>query len=417
MDNEIFSQMEQAENDYNIYQTQSSSTNKGHKIKSRRKKQQKINVPDPLSSSDVLESMGMPYVNSAAKVEMLNKKNSLPPKQMSLFSDEVLDYANEPRNILKLTPENYDDWKKERKDMVKESEKNRFANGTGIGKMETLANQKIEESNIAEKEQAFFEKNKVKYNNAFRDTYQNLLSGNGVSNIKTKRKFLDEVISVPNALEKRMAKAGMGNFSQTDYNNFSEYLEDVATKSSQFKNMRQNFRKDSSKIRGLLRGEGPITLDSAREYLSEGQINRIEKALAPNESKSMFGRLTDKFRSQPNENDLVRKALENRQGYYRRMEKEANRAYEAALNGDLSGYENVGNLVSREDLQKNISRRKAEMREKGVNKSSGKKFGKGIFGVAMGVLGLAGVTSMMFAGGHRSNAELYNSNPQPQYYS
>lgn len=50
--------------------------------------------------------------------------------------------------------------------------------------------------------------------------------------------------------------------------------------------------------------------------------------------------------------------------------------------------------------------------------------GKGFFGgkggkVAMmaGLVGLGAVISNMFSGGHQSNSQLYNPNPQPQYYS
>ena len=41
--------------------------------------------------------------------------------------------------------------------------------------------------------------------------------------------------------------------------------------------------------------------------------------------------------------------------------------------------------------------------------------GKGL--AAVGLVALGGVISNMFSGGKKSNAELYNPNPQPQYYS
>ena len=53
-----------------------------------------------------------------------------------------------------------------------------------------------------------------------------------------------------------------------------------------------------------------------------------------------------------------------------------------------------------------------------AGKGTGKGFGwKGKAGAGVALLALGGVIGSMFAGGHKSNAELYNPNPQPQYYS
>lgn len=41
----------------------------------------------------------------------------------------------------------------------------------------------------------------------------------------------------------------------------------------------------------------------------------------------------------------------------------------------------------------------------------------GKIGAVAGLVGLGAVIGSMFSGGHKSNAELYNPNPQPQYYS
>ena len=56
----------------------------------------------------------------------------------------------------------------------------------------------------------------------------------------------------------------------------------------------------------------------------------------------------------------------------------------------------------------------------GISKPGGKGFFGGKGGkVAMmaGLVGLGAVISNMFSGGHQSNSQLYNPNPQPQYYS
>lgn len=54
------------------------------------------------------------------------------------------------------------------------------------------------------------------------------------------------------------------------------------------------------------------------------------------------------------------------------------------------------------------------MSEKAASKGWG---WKGKAGAVAGLLALGGIIGNQFAGGHKSNAELYNPNPQPQYYS
>lgn len=56
----------------------------------------------------------------------------------------------------------------------------------------------------------------------------------------------------------------------------------------------------------------------------------------------------------------------------------------------------------------------AAMSKKAASKSLG---WKGKAGAVAGLLALGGIIGNQFAGGHKSNAELYNPNPQPQYYS
>ena len=42
---------------------------------------------------------------------------------------------------------------------------------------------------------------------------------------------------------------------------------------------------------------------------------------------------------------------------------------------------------------------------------------KGKAGAVVGLLALGGIIGNQFAGGHQTNAQLYNPSPQPQYYS
>lgn len=62
-----------------------------------------------------------------------------------------------------------------------------------------------------------------------------------------------------------------------------------------------------------------------------------------------------------------------------------------------------------------------EQGEKRATENAAKKFKnlgwKGKAGAVVGLLALGGIIGNQFAGGHQTNAQLYNPSPQPQYYS
>lgn len=90
---------------------------------------------------------------------------------------------------------------------------------------------------------------------------------------------------------------------------------------------------------------------------------------------------------------------------------------------DLKEQRKSGKITDRQYLNRaNIGwNRVAARQERKALESESKNFrelgwkGKGL--AAVGLIALGGVISNMFSGGKKSNAELYNPNPQPQYYS
>ena len=116
-----------------------------------------------------------------------------------------------------------------------------------------------------------------------------------------------------------------------------------------------------------------------------------------------------------NKYDLMRKELGDRKGSLRRDVKNLNKSLEQINNYDA---EAIGEAQSKSGIKNTVKAGQKEYAAKQAAKTSSKGWGwKGKAGAVAGLLALGGVIGNQFAGGHKSNAELYNPNPQPQYYS
>lgn len=101
--------------------------------------------------------------------------------------------------------------------------------------------------------------------------------------------------------------------------------------------------------------------------------------------------------------------LDHEHGYYKVMNKQLREMKQATASGRMTSEEFMTNATGA---------RKVRDFNKVMGRELSHKLGfKGKLGIAAGVLALTGITASMFAGGHKSNAELYNPNPQAQYYS
>ena len=114
---------------------------------------------------------------------------------------------------------------------------------------------------------------------------------------------------------------------------------------------------------------------SVRERIAERQNSRLADAA--------FGKKINKAINARNDADNLYKRIKNHDPKYSEME--------------------INEKTARKARQETIAARK------------GKLSWKGKAGAAAALLALGGVIGNQFSGGHQSNAQLYNPNPQPQY--
>ena len=116
--------------------------------------------------------------------------------------------------------------------------------------------------------------------------------------------------------------------------------------------------------------------------------------------------------------DIAREQLRSKADKYSAIADAREKAVRMAAEGDARSTINLhkGDLSITKQAYKDGNITSA--RQSNVAKAGGKGLGwKGKAGAVAGLLALGGIIGNQFAGGHKSNAELYNPNPQPQYYS
>lgn len=188
-------------------------------------------------------------------------------------------------------------------------------------------------------------------------------------------------------------------------------------------NFDENFSLTDARKRQLLETKWNKTLDEispgAKRYTDESMKRAMEKFSndynlgvdLSNYKTSMLGRIANRVRG--NKNISKEEALERTLGAYSKKTNEY-------INNLKEQYQS-GEITDRQYMRRanrgwtraaaNGGKRVPESRNLG---KLGWK-GKGL--AAVGLVALGGVISNMFSGGKKSNAELYNPNPQPQYYS
>lgn len=188
-------------------------------------------------------------------------------------------------------------------------------------------------------------------------------------------------------------------------------------------NFDENFSLTDARKRQLLETKWNKTLDEispgAKQYTDKSMKRAMEKFSSDynlgvdlsNYKTSMLGRIANRVRG--NKNISKEEALERTLGAYSKKTNEY-------INNLKEQYQS-GKITDRQYMRRanrgwtraaaNGGKRVPESRNLG---KLGWK-GKGL--AAVGLVALGGVISNMFSGGKKSNAELYNPNPQPQYYS
>lgn len=186
-------------------------------------------------------------------------------------------------------------------------------------------------------------------------------------------------------------------------------------------NFDENFSLTDARKRQLLETKWNKTLDEispgAKQYTDKSMKRAMEKFSndynlgvdLSNYKTSMLGRIANRVRG--NKNISKEEALERTLGAYSKKTNE--------YINNLKEQHQSGKITDRQYM-KRANRgwtRAAANGGKRVPKSRnlGKLGWKGKAGAAAALLALGGVIGNQFSGGHQSNAQLYNPNPQPQY--
>lgn len=188
-------------------------------------------------------------------------------------------------------------------------------------------------------------------------------------------------------------------------------------------NFDENFSLTNARKRQLLETKWNKTLDEispgAKRYTDKSMKRAMEKFSndynlgvdLSNYKTSMLGRIANRVIG--NKNISKEEALERTLGAYSKKTNEY-------INNLKEQYQS-GKITDRQYMRRanrGWTRAAANGGERVPKSRNLEKLGwKGKGLAAVGLVALGGVISNMFSGGKKSNAELYNPNPQPQYYS
>lgn len=114
--------------------------------------------------------------------------------------------------------------------------------------------------------------------------------------------------------------------------------------------------------------------------------------------------------------ELMRQELSKQKGDLRKDVKQLKKVSSAISNFDYDAIEATQSQRGVKNIIKSSRNERAALAAEKAGKGGGWGW-KGKAGAVVGLLALGGIIGNQFAGGKKSNAELYNPNPQPQYYS
>lgn len=215
------------------------------------------------------------------------------------------------------------------------------------------------------------------------------------------------------------------DWTQEQKDAFDGYLkrQEIAEKNTQevfdtYKKRYDNLVSGIRKIKGP-KGEGKLTFSSLRDngILTDKDIKTLSKKMHKLKEEGKIEDFNDAEAWDKNARDLIYQ----RKGGLKQKMKDSRALLERTQNyeeGAIADGQSK-NLVRRSLGNVAEKRKQATKAKKGIKDAGKKGFGlKGKAGAVMGLLALGGVLgNMMGNGGRQSNAQMYNPNPQPQYYS
>lgn len=262
-------------------------------------------------------------------------------------------------------------------------------------------------SSVAQSRKEAFEKaNQEKYKdlkgsdrekklfNDFIESERGMLQGNDKKYMKAYGSFLDD--------------------TKKQYKKVGEFGEKIDTRRKEFSENIKNIKNPKNiKVEDLAAQLGSLNT-SHKGDLDTRQKDRQKRILNTYEERAQRAINEEKIKNN-------KKSLYDENGNLRNdISKEDKRAIKAKQKELM-----IDSIKRREERYSKINSRAMERQGHIANFESdaiaGHKVGNGHFkgkvGAVVGLLALGGIIGNQFAGGHQTNAQLYNPSPQPQYYS
>lgn len=264
-------------------------------------------------------------------------------------------------------------------------------------------------SSVAQSRKEAFEKaNQEKYKdlkgsdrekklfNDFIESERGMLQGNDKKYMKAYGSFLDD--------------------TKKQYEKVGEFGEKIDTRRKEFSENIKNIKNPKNiKVKDLAAQLGSLnTSHNKKGDLDTRQEDRQKRILNTYEERAQRAINEEKIKNN-------KKSLYDENGNLRNdISKEDKRAIKAKQKELM-----IDSMKRREERYSKINSGAMERQGRIANFESdaiaGHKVGNGHFkgkvGAVVGLLALGGIIGNQFAGGHQTNAQLYNPSPQPQYYS
>lgn len=236
------------------------------------------------------------------------------------------------------------------------------------------------------------------------------------------QKQIDSMVGAPHSAANKMIAEKMEQRGKTSVYNVMSRMDRLRSKIDRIDNAdRETLQRSFSEAH-----LNDISKKASHFTLKENMANKLGyvKAAAKNVTDFFIGGNTGGGHIRAHRESIQRK-IEEREMDMMREQKKAplqksmdnhQKLLDRINNGDNEALQatqtkrGTRQILAQDCIEKRAAAKAEQMASKGLG-------WKGKAGAVAGLLALGGIIGNQFAGGHKSNAELYNPNPQPQYYS